>query len=297
MLLVCPKSWGADERCLVFRSAAAPATSTLDVLAIEPVTSDEPELGVSKRRGFLSRGEIVAGKYRIVKRLDFGGVAGVYLAQTLPIGEGSRQVVIRIDKGPIPSAHYKKFADLARAQTNGHLFVEVTGQTGPILEMAYDPNAHNLIKVMRNPVAPELAVSILRQLAYALKDMHDAGFVHRDVKPGNVLLNAKGHIQVLDFDTAIERTAPEGPGRGTRDYMPPELTFVGVYRPSRRQDTYGWQRIAGELMAALDKNDPRYASTAEKLRQLEDRSIVYHSAEQVIADLERLFPPDASGRR
>lgn len=109
------------------------------------------------------------------------------------------------------------------------------------------------------PRPPREALRILREAADALGAAHDAGVVHRDVKPENIMLEGKGRrVQLMDFGIAKALDASEGSGLtstgilvGTPHYMSPEQAS-GELNLDHRSDQYslavvGYQMITGEL--------------------------------------------------
>lgn len=97
-------------------------------------------------------------------------------------------------------------------------------------------------KVVREgPMGPERATTIMREVALALDAAHEAGLVHRDVKPANVLLTAAGRSKLADFGLArrvaeVERPGGRGRLAGTPTFMAPEL-FTGAL-PGPTTDLY-----------------------------------------------------------
>lgn len=109
------------------------------------------------------------------------------------------------------------------------------------------------------PRPPREALRILREAADALGAAHEAGVVHRDVKPENIMLEGKGRrVQLMDFGIAKALDASEGSGLtstgilvGTPHYMSPEQAS-GELNLDHRSDQYslavvGYQMITGEL--------------------------------------------------
>lgn len=96
---------------------------------------------------------------------------------------------------------------------------------------------------------PEEAVRILRQVASALDAAHEAGRLHRDVKPANVLLEPDGHAWLADFGVARPvggTTTIPGQMVGTAAYMAPEVISGG--RPQASADIYGFACMAFEVL-------------------------------------------------
>lgn len=83
------------------------------------------------------------------------------------------------------------------------------------------------------------AREVLRQLCFALSVLHENGYVHRDVKPENVMISRDGTVKLIDFDASRERT--EGKKNDTRylgtvGYAPPEQ--YGITQSDARSDVY-----------------------------------------------------------
>lgn len=103
------------------------------------------------------------------------------------------------------------------------------------LIMEFFPGGNLKLRMMRkHPIIRERAHSIMCMAAAGIAHMHDRGWIHRDIKPDNILLNSSGELKLIDFGLAkrIERSAglfgwfrggrKGGTTAGTRSYMSPE---------------------------------------------------------------------------
>jgi serine/threonine-protein kinase len=113
----------------------------------------------------------------------------------------------------------------------------------------------DLAKLLRRQgsLPPERALALLRQVADALDAAHEAGLVHRDVKPANVLL-AREHCYLSDFGLARESTARSGvtdSGQivGTVDYVAPEVVAGGEI--TAKADLYALGCVLFEVLAGV----------------------------------------------
>jgi serine/threonine protein kinase len=128
------------------------------------------------------------------------------------------------------------------------------------LIMEFFPGGNLKIRMMRkHPIVREKAHSIICQAASGIAHMHDRGWIHRDIKPDNILLNSSGEIKLIDFALAkrIERSAglfgflrggrKKGTTAGTRSYMSPEQI---LNKPlDERADIYSYGATMYEIVS------------------------------------------------
>ncbi len=189
-------------------------------------------------------GSVLDGKYQIVRRLGEGGMGNVYEGRHLGTG---RRLAIKVvpaevlAKGPDIVSRFRLEAKAAGAIESPHvagvLDVGVDASTGsPYLVMELlvgEDVSQALRRVGRFP--PEIALRVAAQACAGLQKAHEAGVVHRDVKPANLFLvrrEGEAVVKVLDFGIAKVRVDPLGveaadmtrPGAmlGSPLYMSPE---------------------------------------------------------------------------
>jgi serine/threonine protein kinase len=176
--------------------------------------------------------------YRIEESVGRGGMAEVWRARHERLG---RQVALKILAEYLDGeANYRirfvRESKAAAAVDHPNIIpVYDAGESDGILfiAMRYVPggDVRSLMKE-RGPLSPELTASIIGPVAEALDAAHEAGIVHRDVKPANMLLDVRGngktHVYLADFGitayTSNTGSSATGPGTliGTLDYMSPE---------------------------------------------------------------------------
>lgn len=182
-------------------------------------------------------GRLVAGRYRLVERIGRGGMGTVWRAEDELLG---RQVAVKKLHPPQPHMHEEERATLfertrreARSAArishpNVTVVHDVVDDEGlPSIVMEYVPSITlgDLLK-REGTLAPAEAARIGRGMVAALRAAHRAGVLHRDVKPGNVLLGEDDRVVLTDFGiaqasgtTTLTRT---GELIGSIDFLSPE---------------------------------------------------------------------------
>ncbi len=190
-------------------------------------------------------GRLIDGRYQVDSRIARGGMATVYLATDLRL---ERQVAVKIMHGHLAddSAFRMRFIQEARSAARlAHPNVVSVFDQGQDSDMAYlvmeylpGITLRDLLKDF-GKLTPEQTVDVMDSVLRGLAAAHEAGIVHRDVKPENVLLADDGRIKIGDFGLARATTANTASGQallGTIAYLSPELLTRGV--ADARSDIY-----------------------------------------------------------
>jgi eukaryotic-like serine/threonine-protein kinase len=201
----------------------------------------------------------LADRYRIERELDRGGMAIVYLAEDLKLG---RRVAIKVLLPQIsatlgPDRFLREIQVSARLSHPAILSLHDSGEVDGVLYyvMPYVEGESLQRRLVREGQLPAgETVRIVREVAEALTHAHRKGVIHRDVKPGNIMLSA-GHALVSDFGIARvvegaggERLTSTGLAVGTPSYMSPEQA-VADQAVDGRTDVYALACVAYEMLA------------------------------------------------
>jgi serine/threonine protein kinase len=207
-----------------------------------------PKCGTDLRGGGPTRivsnpliGSVIADRYKLLSLLGEGGMGAVYKAEHVRMGKALALKLLRGDFARDASA-VKRFADEAQIVSrlsHPHTiavfdFGEIGVAEGLYLAMEYVPGK-DLASVLRTggPIPVPRVITIGQQLLGSLAEAHDAGIVHRDVKPGNVMLtqtrSGDDFCKVLDFgiaklrdDNGASNVTSVGTIIGTPSYLAPE---------------------------------------------------------------------------
>jgi serine/threonine protein kinase len=219
------------------------------------VPSDER--GAATRREATQEGRLLAGRYRLVERIDEGGAGEVWQARDERL---DRDVAIKILGPNADDAFRERFADEARrAAAVLHPNVVTVfdeGRDGAdafmVMELVRGRTLRDVV-ADRGPLGPHEAARIVVQIAAALDAAHEAGVIHCDVKPANVIVDQQGTAKLTDFGIARAARGPrEHQLIGTARYIAPER--IEGKAPTERSDVYSLGLVAYELIAGRPPN-------------------------------------------
>jgi len=206
------------------------------------------------------------GRYVIVERLGEGGMGSVYRASDPRLERDVALKVLHDDPDPGRGEDRRRQLRLeARALSrllhpNIATLFDLDSHDGiDFLVLEYVPG-NTLAHLLESGPLPEArARAIALEVAEALEAAHEHGVVHRDLKPGNIILNPRGRAKVLDFGLArfqgsstatmstLKTEAPADRFSGTMPYMPPEQ--IRGERTDARSDVWALGVILHEMCA------------------------------------------------
>ncbi|MGV1034083.1 MAG: serine/threonine protein kinase [Microbacteriaceae bacterium] len=204
-----------------------------------------------------SAGITFGGRYELQSRIAIGGMGEVWQATDLIIG---RQVAIKILKDEYlgDPGFLERFRAEARHAAlvnhegiaNVYDYGEEDGSAYLVMELVPGEALSTIIEREKS-LSPDTVLDIVAQTAAALYAAHQAGLVHRDIKPGNLLITPDGRVKITDFGIAriadqVPLTAT-GQVMGTVQYLSPEQ--ASGHSASPATDIYSIGIVAYEALA------------------------------------------------
>jgi eukaryotic-like serine/threonine-protein kinase len=201
---------------------------------------------------------ILPPRYADVEQIGRGGMGEIYRARDETL---SRTVAVKLlaERFAGDDEVQRRFTReaLAAARLSGEPHVVTIFDVGewnsrPFIVMEHLPGG-SLAQVLREHgrVPPERSLTWLEDAARALDAAHAQGVVHRDVKPGNLLLDRNGHVHMADFGVAsavgLDSLTRTGTVLGTAGYLSPEQARGERVTPA--SDRYGLAVVAYELLS------------------------------------------------
>ncbi len=213
------------------------------------------------------------GKYKVVSQVASGGMGAVYKAEHPTL---SRYVIIKKLTLRGDSAIRERFRREAQLMMDfkSDYIVDVYDHFREgayyhiVLEYVDGVSLDQLLRRERY-LPEEIALLILRDCCLALRYAHARGVVHRDIKPGNILISNQGQIKLVDFGVASihddlqDSLTKEGMTLGTPAYMPPEQ-FHNSHAVDKRADVYAVGVMLYEMLTG--KKPFPGSMTAEAIR-------------------------------
>ena len=199
---------------------------------------------------------VVAGRYRLEGRIAAGGMGEVWKGTDVVLGLPVAVKLLRAGYAQDPGSLARFRSEARHAASLSHPGIAQVydyGQAEPpylVMELVDGPSLAQVLG--GGPLDPGRAMDVVAQAAAGLDAAHRAGLVHRDVKPGNLLLGPGGRVKITDFGIcrAAGSATVTGTGEllGTPAYLAPERLAGQVATPA--SDLYslgvlGWECLAG----------------------------------------------------
>jgi len=201
MAVKCPKCQfenPADTRFC--GNCAAPLESAQEITFSKTMTIQQPPK-------FISKGSTLAGKYRIVEPAGKGGMGVVYKAEDTKL---KRTVALKflppeLAESPEAGERFMREAQAAAALSHPHICTiheinEEEDQSFIVMEYVEGQSLRQ--KILKGPLDQTEALDVAIQVAEGLKEAHKKAIVHRDIKPGNIMVTDEGTAKVMDFGLA-----------------------------------------------------------------------------------------------
>ena len=251
----------------------------------------------------LAAGQHIADRYQLDRRIAVGGMGEVWEASDTRLGRSVAVKVLRPELTDDPEFLHRfriearTVASLDHSGIAGvHDYGEDEGPNGRrtawlVMELVRGEPLSTLIA--RGPIPTDETLRIVEEAAWALQAAHERGFVHRDVKPGNILVRTDGMVKLTDFGIAKAADAVpvtrSGMVMGTAHYIAPEqasgaeagpagdvysLGIVGYeclagHRPFRAESA-----VAVAMMQVRDQPPPLPVSVPPHARELIEAVLV-----------------------
>lgn len=151
--------------------------------------------------------QIIADRYQILAPIGEGGMALVYLARDLRTGHDVAIKFLRPEYKQNPDflSRFQREANAASKMSHHNIvnLLDVGTTENPYIVIEY-VNGKTLKDIIRDSktLPEDVSVQIAIRILSALQHAHQAGIIHRDIKPQNILVNQKGYIKVSDFGIA-----------------------------------------------------------------------------------------------
>lgn len=202
-------------------------------------------------------GDLVDGRYRVLRHLADGGMATVLLATDTRL---DREVALKVMRPDLAAdetfvSRFRREARSAARLSHPNVVPvfdqgEDDGQVFLAMEYIEGRTARAVMDA-EGALTPRAALDILEPVLTGLAAAHEAGYIHRDVKPENILIADRGQIKVADFGlaravTSQTATADDGVLFGTVAYLSPEQVERGI--ADARSDVYAAGLILFELL-------------------------------------------------
>ncbi|MFM8890808.1 MAG: serine/threonine protein kinase, partial [Planctomycetia bacterium] len=236
-----------DTAVAAWTDLKAPVPEALTQALVERDLLSDWQLGQLRRgkhKGF------ILGKYKLIRELGAGGMGTVFLGEHLTLHS---KVAIKV----LPLKRVEQTSYLRRFELEAQASARLNH---PNIARAFDLDSSGAIHFIamefvdgtdlqsrvkkQGPLPVREAADFVRQAALGLHHAHEEGLVHRDIKPGNLMVDTRGNVKVLDLGLALSKEDESSLTQefnekmlGTADYLAPEQAKES-HDADRRSDVY-----------------------------------------------------------
>jgi len=239
---------------------------------VQPATSADPQK---------------IGRFGVIRKLGRGGFADVYLCHD---PRSNRKVAVKVsrrDRAQTAAAQEALLDDARKAAGLDHPSIvpvydwQKMNDGRWIIVMKYIEGQSLATAIEKQQFSPRQAARMIAKVADALHYAHTNGFVHRDVKPANILLDKKDEPYLTDFGLALHEDEQHLHAReraGTEPYMSPEQTLGKSHHLDARADIWSLGVVLYELLTGKRPFGGRtQAQLFEEIREREHPSLKQHN--------------------
>ncbi|MCH8028101.1 MAG: protein kinase [candidate division Zixibacteria bacterium] len=259
--------------------------------------------------------------YEIISKIGAGGMGEVYLANDTKLDRkvALKFLSVHLSQDETSRARFTREAKAAAKLDHPNIVpVHEVGeyQGRPFFAMAHIEGQSLRDVIRQGKLTVSGALDLCMQICEGLNEAHNAGIVHRDIKPGNIIIDTKNKPRIVDFGLATisgeEKLTKTGSTLGTVGYMSPEQ--VRGDKVDRRSDLFSIGVVLYELLSGMNpfKADSEAATThaitqvnpqplarfnrdvPEELQRIVDKALTkdvslrYQHADGMLSDLKRL---------
>ncbi len=258
--------------------------------------------------------QLLFGQYRIESTIGAGGMAVVYkafhisldkyfaikkLSDSLAQSGEAKERFIREARthSRLDHPNIVKFHDILQDHATGNVYI--------VMEYVEGRTLAKMIGKETGPIPFEKAWPIFKQMLEGIGYAHSQGVVHRDIKPGNIIVTPENKVKILDFGIARDETGhtitQSGQVVGTLQYASPEQ--IKGERVDQRSDIYNlgmtlYEMVAGRLPHDINPNSSSFHIMQRMLNDdvPDPRQFYPHIPENVVAAIFKAIERDVNKR-
>ncbi len=162
--------------------------------------------------------------YRVTSKLGEGGMGAVYGAEDLQLQRPVALKFLSTQMAADPEARKRLVKEARAASRLNHpniatIYEVDESEKTPFIAMEQVSGESLKQVLLRGALTPQQLLEVARQISEGLNEAHQAGVLHRDIKPGNIMLDPRGRVKILDFGLAVLAASERAPGETVENFV------------------------------------------------------------------------------